>query len=82
MYGRFLIEVLRENARRVLRRLEPGKRMILHEVAIPSDVPEDLIPSEPEEVLHESAVPDRRKKNLTADEYSGRRGMRKDRPVM
>jgi hypothetical protein len=60
VYGRFLIEVLRENDGWVLRRLEPGKRMILHDVAIPSDVPEDLIPRVLEDVLHEFAVPDRR----------------------
>jgi hypothetical protein len=55
--------------------------MILHDVVIPSDVPEDLIPRALEDVLHEFAVPDRRIKK-TADDSSGHCGGKKDRPVL
>jgi len=66
--------VLREYGGWVLRRLDPGKRMILRDVAIPSDVPEDLIPRALEDVLHVYAVPDRRIENIAADDSSERCG--------
>jgi hypothetical protein len=59
VYGRFQIEVLRENAAWVVRRIEPGKRLILPDVAIPADVPADRIARWLEDLLHELASPDR-----------------------
>jgi hypothetical protein len=59
VYGRFQIEVLRENAEWVVRRIEPGKRLILHDVAIPADVPTDRIARWLEDLLHELASSDR-----------------------
>jgi hypothetical protein len=60
VYGRFRIEVLREDGRWVLRRLEPGRRMILRDLVIPDDTPAEQIPRVLEDLLHEFAAPDRR----------------------
>jgi hypothetical protein len=60
VYGRFPVEVLRENDRWAVRRRAPGKRMILQGPAMPADIPAEGIPRAREDVLHEFAAPDRR----------------------
>jgi hypothetical protein len=59
VYGRFQVEVLRENDGWVLRRVEQGRRLVLEDWIIPPDVPADQISRWLEDLLHEFASPDR-----------------------
>jgi hypothetical protein len=59
VYGRFLIDVNRENDGWTVRLIDQGRRLVLHDLAIPSEVPADQVPRWLEDLLHESALPGR-----------------------
>ena len=56
IYGRFLIEVLREDERWVVYRIDQGRRLALHDLMVPPDIPPAEIPRWLDDLLHESAV--------------------------
>jgi hypothetical protein len=55
IYGRFQVEVRRENEAWVAYRAESGKRATLHDVVIPSDLEGDEIGTYLDDVFHEFA---------------------------
>lgn len=55
IYGRFQVEVRREDASWVVYRVEMGKRARLHDVAIPSELAPDEIAIYLDDVFHEFA---------------------------
>ena len=57
VYGRFRIEVVRKEDRWVAYRLEPGKRIKLPELALPSSLKEAEIAEFLDDLYHEMARP-------------------------
>lgn len=55
IYGRFQVEVRRENDAWVVFRAELGKRARLHDVVIPSDLEADDVGTYLDDVFHEFA---------------------------
>lgn len=55
IYGRFQLEVRRENDAWVAYRTEMGKRVPLHDVVIPSDIKADDIAIHLDDIFHELA---------------------------
>ena len=60
VYGRFRLDVVRENGQWTAYRLELGKRIKLSELAIPSDLEAAEIPVFLDDLYHESALPGQR----------------------
>lgn len=57
VYGRFQLEILRENGRWTAYRLEPGKRIRLPELAIPDDLDATEIAQFLDDLYHEMSKP-------------------------
>ena len=57
VYGRFQLDIARENERWVAYRLEPGKRIRLTELAIPSSLEADEIAQFLDDLYHEMSGP-------------------------
>jgi hypothetical protein len=57
IYGRFQVEVRRENGAWAVYRAEMGKRTPLYDVVIPSDVAADGLATYLDDVFHEFAGP-------------------------
>lgn len=57
VYGRFTLDVVRERKRWIAYRLEPGKRIEVTELAIPSSLPEAEIATFLDDIYHELARP-------------------------
>ncbi len=57
IYGRFRIEVRRENDAWAVYRSELGKRIMLNDVVIPSDIEADEIAIYLDDIFHEYAGP-------------------------
>jgi hypothetical protein len=55
IYGRFQVEVRRENAAWIVYRSELGKRSMLNDVMIPSDLAAEEIATYLDDVFHEYA---------------------------
>jgi len=59
VYGRFVLEVVRERDGWIVRRVENGRRWVLTVMIIPPDLPECRIGRYLEDLTHEYATPDR-----------------------
>ncbi len=57
IYGRYRLEVLREDGRWAVYRLDSGRRRSFSDFAIPSDLREDQIAGYLDDMLHEAAGP-------------------------
>ncbi|MES2128533.1 MAG: hypothetical protein V4463_14795 [Pseudomonadota bacterium] len=57
IYGRFQLEVRRENAAWTVNRLELGKRVPLHDVVIPATLEAEEIAIYLDDIFHEYAGP-------------------------
>lgn len=57
VYGRFQLEILRENERWVAYRLEPGKRIRLADLAIPADLDANEVAQFLDDLYHEGSKP-------------------------
>lgn len=57
VYGRFQLEILRENERWTAYRLEPGKRIRVPELAIPGDLDETEVAQFLDDLYHEMSKP-------------------------
>ena len=57
VYGRFQLEIVRENDRWVAYRLEPGKRIKLAELVIPGDLDSDAVAEYLDDLYHEMSKP-------------------------
>lgn len=74
IYGRFRLEIRRENETWVAYRAELGKRRKLNELVIPSDLPVEEIATYLDDFYHELAQPGRRIENLPSQRLSLTRG--------
>jgi pimeloyl-ACP methyl ester carboxylesterase len=57
IYGRFQVEVRRENAAWTVYRADPGKRTVLDDVVMPADLAADEIATYLDDIFHEFARP-------------------------
>jgi hypothetical protein len=57
IYGRFLLDVVRENGRWVAFRVDAGKRMRLPELVIPPDLDAGEIAEYLDDLYHEASKP-------------------------
>jgi hypothetical protein len=57
VYGRFKLEILRENERWVAYRLEPGKRIKVPELAIPAGLEVNEVAQFLDDLYHEMSRP-------------------------
>lgn len=55
IYGRFHVDVRRENDAWAVYRAEPGKRVLFEEVVIPPDLPADDLATYLDDIFHEYA---------------------------
>jgi hypothetical protein len=55
IYGRFQIDVRRENDAWAVYRAEPGKRTLLGDVVVPADVPAQDLATYLDDIFHEYA---------------------------
>jgi hypothetical protein len=55
VYGRFVIEVIRQDGDWMVYRVEPGRRLRMQEIIIPADVPSDQVLRYLDDLWHESA---------------------------
>lgn len=55
VYGRFQVDVMRENGAWAVYRAAPGKRTPCGDVVIPADVPEDELAVYLDDIFHEYA---------------------------
>jgi hypothetical protein len=56
VYGRFVIEVIRQDENWMVYRVESGRRIRMQEIVIPADVPSDQVPRYLDDLWHESAA--------------------------
>ncbi len=55
MYGRFQVDVRRENDAWAVYRVEPGKRVPFEDIVIPPDVPAEELATYLDDIFHEYA---------------------------
>jgi hypothetical protein len=59
VYGRFQVEVVREDNAWVVYRLDPGRRIRIDDLIIPSEITPDEIATYLDDLFHEGAAPGR-----------------------
>jgi hypothetical protein len=57
IYGRFQLEVRRENDSWEVYRLEPGKRVVVNDIVIPQNLQTEEVATYLDDVFHELAGP-------------------------
>ncbi len=57
VYGRFKLEVIRDGGRWIAYRLDDGKRRMMPDLIVPSDLDADEVESYLDDMLHEWAGP-------------------------